>query len=117
MARKIRYTFTDIDTDWTQVAITTPARYTIIRARAEIISGSGTKVALRVKEADTAYDIDTVLEYDIGTVSHPLDSMEDIQVVPLQRDSVTNNNTRTYFAVKCDTGTDNLVKISIDIEI
>ncbi len=115
--RRITYTFENVGTEWSVVGIPNqPRRYLIERARAEITDGSGSTVAIKVMEAEDGNVIDTVLEYDLQ--DNPLDFPE----VDILFHSPTPNKDHkflatTYIGVVCETGNDNTVRFSMDIEI
>lgn len=115
MARKrIITTITDVDTDWTNGNITKkPANYVILRARAIVIDGPATQVALRVKRSNQSGDQYIDLEYEL--TDDYIDSAEDVW---FKSDTVEESGTgTTYFQVKTDSATPSDIVVILDIEV
>jgi hypothetical protein len=110
---RITTTIENVGTGWSTVEISTPAEFVINRARANISSGDGTTVALRVSETSAASGTDVVLEYSLTT--NPLDSTESIYFRTSSRNKDNKELGKTWVSVKCDSGT-SAVEVKIDID-
>lgn len=125
--QRVGYVFSGVGTSWSEYEVTkVPKEFKIKRARAEIIDGSligkapapsvGTQVALAVREkSNPDYEIDVALEYSLTNT--PLDSREDIFFLSQSVDSLNSSLGSVFLAVKCDSGSDNTVQVSLDIEV
>lgn len=110
---RIDTTIQNVGTDWSVVEIPTPSEYVIMRARANIISGDGTSVALRVSETLDATGTDIVLEYSL--TANPLDSVEDIYFRTSSRNKDNKELGKSWISVKCNSGT-STVEVKIDLD-
>ena len=109
---RIEATITAVGTSFVIVEVEAPAEYVIKRARAEIIDGSGSTVALRVAEASSFEGKKTPLEYTATPI--PLDSAEDTYFKTTERQKDFKEKGTTWIAVMCDT-TGNTVEVTLDI--
>lgn len=108
-------TFTNVGTTFagSSQAVSGPAKYQIHRARALLVSGTGTSVALRVRQKDDAKE--TKLQYSLTATE--IDSIETQDNIVIHTKERTNNNGNTYIAVKVNSGSDTEVYVALDIEI
>ena len=109
---RIETTIAAVGTSFVIIALEAPAEYVIKRARAEIVSGSGSTVALRVAEASSFEGKKIPLEY--SATATPLDSAEDTYFKTTERQKDFKEKGTTWIAVMCDT-TGNTVEVTLDI--
>lgn len=111
----ISTTIQNVGTNFVQTTVSLqPLKFIIHRARAEITVGTGTQVALSVREKSSPTDvIDIALEYTL--TADPLDSGESV-FFESQTPASNNEDIGTvYLAVKCNSGT-NTVRVTLTIE-
>ena len=115
---RIEATLTDVGTDFVVATVTNePAAYRILRARAKVISGTASSVALRVTEDNTESIADIALEYELTSGSiDATEADEEILFFAKDRSSTNVSLGNTYIAVKCDTS-GNTVNVKLDVLI
>ncbi len=107
--------FTDVGTDWVEIALDGPGKYIIRRARAELTAGDATTIAIRVRRRPTSSAMDTILKYDLTPIAD-MDSLEELTFIAKERSSPLNDTGTTYLAVKSNT-TGNSVSAQLTVEI
>lgn len=118
---RIEVKIPNVGTQFVVVGISNqPARYSILRARAEILSGPATQVALKVMERESGPDISTILEYTLS--DNPIDAWENGEIFFYARERAGLNNTgtgTTFIGVKCNTqdnnGGGNTIEVHLDV--
>jgi len=111
--QRLSATISNVGTSWTEAQVDQiPDKIKIIRVRAHVVSGTGTQVALSVREQpESTQAQDTVLEYSL--TPEPLDSSEEILAFAKKaRHSATGS---LYILVKCNTA-GNEVVVKMDYE-
>lgn len=112
---RIRVGFNGVGTSWVTKEVTgVYPKFLIIRARAEIVSGAGTEVALRVAETD---NLITTLQIPIQYAldESPLDSREGDILVHAKR-AGNKVGGSIWIAVKVNSGSNSVVYVNLDIE-
>jgi hypothetical protein len=113
---EISTTINNVGTSFVSVGVSGPAKYQIHRARAILLSGTGTSLALRVRQKDTAQE--TKLEYSLtaGGIDS-LETADEILIYTKERSAAVNGTGTTYIGVQCDAGTTNSIYVALDIEV
>ena len=112
---EISATIENVGTSFVTVSVVGPAKYQIHRARATIVSGAATSVALRVRQKDVVHE--TKLEYSLtATEIDSIETQDKILIHTKVRDSRANGQGTTIIGVKCDSGT-STIYVALDIEI
>jgi len=107
-------TISNVTTSFTEQTLTGfPDKFAITRVAAEILSGSGTTVAVAIRQRAGATSPEhVVLEYDLVST---FDYVENALVQSYKvRDSDLGS---IYVAAKCDAGTDNSIRITLEYEL
>lgn len=107
--------YTNVGTDWVEQELPNlPPILVIKRVRAEIQSGTGTEVAVSLREKSNPSSVlDIALEYSLTT--SPLDSGEDLYLWS-SNTFKNSSNKKAFVAVKVDSGSDTVVKVRIEYE-
>jgi hypothetical protein len=111
MPSRKKITISNVGTSWTEVSeVGFPDKFVITRVRAEIRSGTGTQVALSIRQkTNPVNQEDIILEYDLVTT---LDYLEDaLAIMSKRRDRDLGT---LYIAAMCDVGTTNEVVITLE---
>lgn len=118
---QLEHTFTGVGSTFTYKELEKqPSRFRVDRARVEVISGSATKVAFRLAQRQSGNRVDSVLEYSLSLHSPSeepmIDSLEEgIIFFAKKRVKGKPDLGSVFLAVRCDQGTDNTVKVVIDM--
>lgn len=110
---RIKKQILNVDNTWTNATVERrPGKYIILRARAIILSGAATQIALRVSEAPSPTDDEIALEY---TLTDDLIDYEEYVFFESQKRDLETGAGTTYLSCKCDAG-DNTIMVILDIE-
>lgn len=113
---RIRFTVEDVGTEWVEVEIVDqPLQFYITRVRAIILSGSGTQVALQVREAsEPSSTNDIPIEYALASDWDSLEPFLGIESVP--NPSLESATGKMWIAVKVDSGSDSVIDVLVQYE-
>lgn len=116
MSSRKSVTVGSVTTSWTEVQVLGfPDKFIITRAKAELISGSGTMVALSIRQrsAPTLTE-DIALEYDLASDIDD-EIRNGVLVMPVKRRDT--DIASIYVACKSDSGTTNKVRVTLEYHI
>lgn len=109
LIRSVGTSFTELESPgW-------PDRFIILRVVAELLSGSGTEVAVSIRQRSNPTQLeDTVLEYDLTT---DLDDEIRNGALCQPRKRKDTDIGSLYVAAKADSGSNNVVRITLEFEL